>query len=570
VDPADLKAELAALRRELAAARAMAESAAAAAAAARAELSGGRPPGPPAPPSELSPGTGDLSPGTSTPPVGAPAEPPRAAAPLRDGAPAEPPRAAAPLRDGAPAEPPRAAPPLRDGAPAEPPRAAPPLRDGAPAEPTRAPAGDGAAGPPRAEPSLAPVFAGLAAGDLSPGPADLLPDVPAPPELLAGLADESAPARRRDRSPVTLALEPDAAEAAAMAAQPPPPPLKLGPAAAVQFMANLSGGIDPVVELPAGPPASGSAPDLDGLFLDDSAEGPAASSAGAAASVADLASAPAPASAPIDLDRVDGVANDEETRRAARLAALEARLQRQDFDPGRRERLAELSRRRVVPRPRTPLVPPLFALVCAGLCLAAGVAWLAAVPVVLLLIWLPLHGRKDERLVLQARGFAVPLQGRVLRTSDEVLAWLGAFWPAVVKPEELWTGQQHVAVACEPEGFPALLDVQLQRAEVQDFDLRPRVFVYLATLWPARLPLLRPGAAEMSPAVTELYARLRRAGFTIRVEPSAGLVLHASDSVVEKLRLDPTRLAGMHGVVRDLVALARQLGATPAGSGSAG
>ena len=51
----------------------------------------------------------------------------------------------------------------------------------------------------------------------------------------------------------------------------------------------------------------------------------------------------------IDLDRVDGVANDDEERRRARLAALEARLQKADHDAPRRARLVELAHSR---RPR--------------------------------------------------------------------------------------------------------------------------------------------------------------------------------------------------------------------------
>jgi len=270
----------------------------------------------------------------------------------------------------------------------------------------------------------------------------------------------------------------------------------------------------------------------------------------------------------IDLDRVDGVANDDEERRRARLGALEARLQRTDHDAPRRARLLELATSRTVPDPVRGLGKYVLTLLLTGA--AAYFLWpLAFIPPFALLCWFLWRYEQNEALARLARGFAVPVHGRVLRDSDEVLAWLNAFWPAVVRPDDLWTSHRHVAIACEPDGFPILLDVQLERTRVDDDEYRPRVDFYVATSWPARLPLLRPGSSEMSPAIAELYARLRRAGFTIRVESEAGLLLHASEGVVERVCSDPAQLGTLHSIVRDAIALARQLGATPALSGLA-
>jgi hypothetical protein len=274
--------------------------------------------------------------------------------------------------------------------------------------------------------------------------------------------------------------------------------------------------------------------------------------------------------APIDLDRIDGVANDEEERRRARLAALEARLTRTDFDAGRRGRLLELAAARRVPDPAGPgLGSFIVMLLLVGLCIYFAVWPLAALPPIALLCVHLWRREQNERLARLARGFAVPLHGRVLRDADEVLAWLNAFWPVDVRPEDIWTSHRHIAVASDPDGFPVLLDVQLERTSAGSVDYRPRVDFYVATHWPARLPLLRPGKAEMSPAIAELYARLRRAGFTIRVESEAGLLLRGSESVVERVHRDPEQLGSLHGVVRDAVTLARQLGATPAAAPTA-
>ena len=273
--------------------------------------------------------------------------------------------------------------------------------------------------------------------------------------------------------------------------------------------------------------------------------------------------------AQIDLDRVDGVANDDEQRRRARLAALEARLQRTDHDAPRRARLLELAPGRRVPNPGRGLVK--YVLVAVLTAVAVYFLWpLAFIPPIALLCWFLWRYEQNEALTRLARGFAVPVHGRVLRDSDEVLAWLNAFWPAIVRPDDLWTSHRHVAIACEPDDFPILLDVQLERTRIDDDEYRPRVDFYVATSWPARLPLLRPGSSEMSPAIAELYARLRRAGFTIRVESEAGLLLHGSDGVVERVRTDPAQLSSLHSIVRDAIALARQLGATPAPSGVSG
>lgn len=269
----------------------------------------------------------------------------------------------------------------------------------------------------------------------------------------------------------------------------------------------------------------------------------------------------------IDLDRVDGVANDDEERRRARLAALEARLQKADHDAPRRARLVELAHSRSVPDPTHGLGKYIAVLLAAGAAIAVDLWPLAFIPPVLLLCWYLWRYEQNERLARLARGFAVPVHGRVLRDAGEVLAWLGAFWPAVVRPQDIWTSHRHVAVACEPDDFPILLDVQLEQTRDEDTDYRPRVDFYVATNWPARLPLLRPGSAEMSPAIAELYARLRRAGFTIRVESEAGLLLHGSQGVVDRVRTDPAQLGTLHNVMRDAIALARQLGATPAPAG---
>ncbi|MBL9102897.1 MAG: hypothetical protein JNL82_18265 [Myxococcales bacterium] len=274
--------------------------------------------------------------------------------------------------------------------------------------------------------------------------------------------------------------------------------------------------------------------------------------------------------APIDLDRIDGVANDEEERRRARLAALEARLTRTDFDAGRRGRLLELAAARQVPDPAGPgLGSFVVTLLLVGLCIYFDVWPLATLPPIALLCVHLWRREQNERLARLARGFAVPLHGRVLRDADEVLAWLNAFWPGNLRPEDIWTSHRHIAVASDPDGFPVLLDVQLERTSAGSVDYRPRVDFYVATHWPARLPLLRPGSSEMSPAIAELYARLRRAGFTIRVESEAGLLLHGSESVVERVHRDPEQLGGLHGIVRDAVTLARQLGATPAAAPTA-
>lgn len=354
----------------------------------------------------------------------------------------------------------------------------------------------------------------------------------------------------------------------------PAPPVHIGPTLEKVLADHLSSEPDAEPAAPAAPEPAPAEPapapktitlgSLAELVSDDLSPGPAAPdlSPRPSASLVGL-SIQGRDGAQIDLDSVDGVANDDEQRRRARLAALEARLQRTDHDAPRRARLLELAPGRRVPNPGRGLAKYVVVVVLTAV--AVYFLWpLAFIPPIALLCWFLWRYEQNEGLTRLARGFAVPVHGRVLRDSDEVLAWLNAFWPAVVRQDDLWTSHRHVAIACEPDGFPILLDVQLERTRIGDDEYRPRVDFYVATSWPARLPLLRPGSAEMSPAIAELYARLRRAGFTIRVESEAGLLLHGSESVVERVRADPAQLVTLHNVVRDAITLARQLGATPA------
>lgn len=350
------------------------------------------------------------------------------------------------------------------------------------------------------------------------------------------------------------------------AAPEPEPPAPAVPVLAAQVL-EAPALETPALDAPAAPaPAPVALASLAELVPDDLSSGTAAPDLSPRPDVtlAGLA-ASRDGGAPIDLDSVDGVANDDEQRRRARLAALEARLQRVDHDDApRRARLLALAGSRSVPNPARGPFKYILVLLLSTAAVLVDMWPLAFIPPIALLCWQLWRLEQNERLASLARGFAVPVHGRVLRDSNEVLAWLGAFWPAPVRPQDLWTSHRHVAVACEPDEFPMLLDVQLEQVRAGDVDYRPRVDLYMATLWPARLPLLRPGSTEMSPAIAELYARLRRAGFTIRVESEAGLMLHGSDSVVERVRTDPTVLGGLHNIVRDAVALARQLGARPA------
>jgi hypothetical protein len=160
--------------------------------------------------------------------------------------------------------------------------------------------------------------------------------------------------------------------------------------------------------------------------------------------------------------------------------------------------------------------------------------------------WLRRRARRS--LILDVLGrLAADLGGRRLDTLADTMAWLNAHWAAPSPNNDFYAGPRYGGVAATVRGYPAMIDVELNGYSGDTFTFEARVVIYLAALLP---PRSEPGVST------------HPAGFTIEIDPAAGVVARATPPTVRELRRDPSRLGQLGPVLADLGARAALEGAT--------
>ncbi len=204
-----------------------------------------------------------------------------------------------------------------------------------------------------------------------------------------------------------------------------------------------------------------------------------------------------------------------------------------------------------------------FAAVLCVFFVAAGY-WYVALPIALVAVLLRLRREeKSERFGAEVQRLADALGGQRIAAHDAITAWFDALWPAPVSPEAMWTSHLHGAVRCEIDGYSTLLDVHLNEKTSGGQVYPPRITAYLAAAWPGRVPSLRLSSPDLAGSAGTRLGRLRKAGYSVAVDPNGGLIMRVSESIAAAAVRDITRLPALQVPLGELASLARDLGAEP-------
>ena len=134
------------------------------------------------------------------------------------------------------------------------------------------------------------------------------------------------------------------------------------------------------------------------------------------------------------------------------------------------------------------------------------------------------------------------------------VGWLNRYWAAPSSTGEYYAGPLH----CGAAGYPVMVDFEPDGLSDEGLMYPPRVAVYVAAV-----PAPEPTAAP-SDRAGQLRAFISDAGFTVDIEPDAGLVARATPPTVEALRRGPAGLGNLGPLIGDLAALAAAEGVVPA------
>lgn len=148
--------------------------------------------------------------------------------------------------------------------------------------------------------------------------------------------------------------------------------------------------------------------------------------------------------------------------------------------------------------------------------------------------------------------------GSCLRTQAERLAWMGRYWAAGHRSDDLWTGPVHRAVAGKIRDYPVLIDVEPDGCAGEDVTIEPHIVVYLAAVAPQDTP-----GSDLDQGSRQLAA----AGFQLELEPEAGLVARATLPTIKQMRRRLGSLDVLTSVVETMIIAARAIGASPAPAG---
>jgi hypothetical protein len=177
-------------------------------------------------------------------------------------------------------------------------------------------------------------------------------------------------------------------------------------------------------------------------------------------------------------------------------------------------------------------------------------------------VWLarrPRRRRRRRRAIEQGLAqLAVYLGGDLLPSLADTLDWLNRYWAAPSSTGEYYAGRLHCGAAGTAAGYPVMVDFEPDGLSDEGLVYPPRVAIYVAAV-PAREP-----SAVPPERAGQLRAYIGDAGFTVDVEPDAGLIARATPPTVEAFRRDPAELANLGPLIGDLAALAAAEGVAPA------
>jgi hypothetical protein len=153
------------------------------------------------------------------------------------------------------------------------------------------------------------------------------------------------------------------------------------------------------------------------------------------------------------------------------------------------------------------------------------------------------------------------LGGCLLASPADTVDWLNRHWAGPSEPDEYYAGPLHSGAAGRALGYPVMVDVEPDGLSDETVTYPPRVVVYLAAL------LNRAHTNLRSERARQLRARINDAGFTVGIDPDAGLVARATPLTVRGLRASLAELGHLEPLIGDLAALAAAEGIAPAPEG---
>jgi hypothetical protein len=182
---------------------------------------------------------------------------------------------------------------------------------------------------------------------------------------------------------------------------------------------------------------------------------------------------------------------------------------------------------------------------------AIWLAWLIPVALAGAIVLWSRRPRRGRRAIEQSLAqLAVYLGGDLLPSLGETVDWLNRYWAAPSSTGEYYAGRLHCGAAGTAAGYPVMVDFEPDGRSDEYVTYPPRAAIYVAAV-PAREPTAVP-----SERAGQIRTFISDAGFTVDIEPDAGLVARATPPAVEALRRDPAGLGNLGPLIGDLAALA--------------
>ena len=153
---------------------------------------------------------------------------------------------------------------------------------------------------------------------------------------------------------------------------------------------------------------------------------------------------------------------------------------------------------------------------------------------------------------------AVYLSGGLLPSLAGTVDWLNHYWAAPSSSSEYYAGPLHCGAGGTAAGYPVMVDFEPDGLSDEELTYPPRAAIYVAGVPAPESTAVPPGRAG------QLRAYIGDAGFTVDIEPGAGLVARATPPSVQALRRGPAELGNLGPLIGDLAALAAAEGVGPA------
>ena len=190
---------------------------------------------------------------------------------------------------------------------------------------------------------------------------------------------------------------------------------------------------------------------------------------------------------------------------------------------------------------------------------AIWLSWLIPIALAGAVVLLGRRPRRGRRAIEQGLAqLAVYLGGDLLPSLAATVGWLNRCWAAPSSTGEYYAGRLHCGAAGTAAGYPVMVDFEPDGRSDEYVTYPPRVAIYVAAV-PAR-----ESTAVPPERAGQFRAFISDAGFTVDIEPDAGLVARATPPTVEALRRDPAGLGHLGPLIGDLAALAAAEAVVPA------